>query len=230
MPSLLSWLSKRRRRYSKHKDLDWPSPCPYSQSALKTLPTLPTPTLPNLPNLPTLPTKVLVDIASHLTSTDRAALALVSQTILRKLGTATLALKANARFRLLRRLERDGVCKMNILCLACRIFHVPRLHMLPIYYAQPLRQSSVHPCISILSSPYLPAEFSYNVMAAVMRNHRHGWTSYPTDILSSSYRLYNQSAAVYVEHDTKAQFSSYTTCKIVKWAPAYKNRDIDGAV
>lgn len=139
------------------------------------------------PTLERVPVELFLAIASYLTTTDRAALALASQTGLSRLGRAATAPKDkkdqehdpddpdDPRWDLLIRLERDGVHKEDILCPGCKVFHPPHLSIVPGWYfelTKPLRSCGSSCNFQAWTSPYLPAHIHFNILAAVMRSYR----------------------------------------------------------
>ncbi|KAK4192849.1 hypothetical protein QBC35DRAFT_528069 [Podospora australis] len=72
-----------------------------------------------------IPTELVCMITEYLQPEQRAALALASRKMLLTLGRATLELASLPRYRLLLRLEKDGVYPYDIVYPECRIFHHP---------------------------------------------------------------------------------------------------------
>lgn len=131
--------------------------------------------------LPRIPTEIMLEISFYLGRVDRAALSLAGRQLLCVLGKKTLRLDQSARFRLLNRLERDGIRPMEILCPVCRIFHLPRLGTLA-----PSEVEGARPCFQYgnkwiqrkSTSPHLPPWIYFDVIAAVTRSSRHQLACY----------------------------------------------------
>ncbi|KJZ73791.1 hypothetical protein HIM_06909 [Hirsutella minnesotensis 3608] len=142
-----------------------------------------------------LPVELILEITDYLGPVDRTALALTCHAGLDKLGSDSLRLNANKRRELLMRLERDGFRKPDILCPVCGIFHSARLSLhtgwrlddglaqRPCCYDSEARY--LYPSSRVVT-PYLPRQFHFNTVAAVLRSHRHGWKDYPISVLSSN--------------------------------------------
>lgn len=109
---------------------------------------------------------------------------------------------------------------VDILCLGCHVFHPPRIPVASDRYLDCNKDLLAHDdCdeLQLLNSHLLPIQLHFSFLAAVMRSHRHGWTTYTTGILSSSYRLYQQPSPVYINQNASSypRYYSYTICKIV---------------
>ncbi|CAM1505234.1 Fc.00g108710.m01.CDS01 [Cosmosporella sp. VM-42] len=77
-----------------------------------------------------LPPEIILEIASYLEGypVARVSLALTTSRNFKILGTHVLNFEnPNIRFRLLQRLDKDGVNSADVLCSICRIFHPPRM-------------------------------------------------------------------------------------------------------
>ncbi|KAL6406740.1 hypothetical protein AUP68_09543 [Ilyonectria robusta] len=136
--------------------------------------------------LPRIPTEIILEIIFYLGRVDRAALALSSRQLLCVLGKNTLRLDQSARFRLLNRLERDGIRPMEILCPVCRIFHLPRLSNLASSKAEGARHCFQYGNKWIQrksTSPHLPPWIYFDVIAAVTRSSRHQLACYEPDMV-----------------------------------------------
>lgn len=168
-----------------------------------------------------LPTKVLSLIAAYTSPIDQASLALVSRTELHKLGRASLQLQGKARLSLLTRLERDGVRPADVLCPQCQVFHAPDLSLPLGWYFE--NGTAFRPCAQFhtraassqtlpkghIISAFLPLRLHFNMIAGVMRCHRHGWSTHPVETLSSTSRY------DYSVHSRYPKVFSTTRCKIV---------------
>lgn len=143
------------------------------------------------------PIQLTLGIVQSLSPADRAALALASHTLMRKLGRGSFILDADSRYNLLTRLERDGILPSHILCPTCQIFHLPSL---PRHWVQaghnritcPIAdwENQMSRCEEIPKHlRRLP--FSFSTVAAILRSIRHNWGIYPRGMLSDSvtYRL-----------------------------------------
>jgi hypothetical protein len=164
-------------------------------------------------SLETIPVEIFQCIAADLSAIDRASLAIVSRSLLAKLGKATLQLQRQSRLELLVRLERDGVCISYILCPECKVFHRPHQALwhvaLRTYRKKP---RGMRPCAIAgfaedearcrTRSVFLPPEIHFNMVAAVMRSHRHKSGRYNTQSLSST-RHYSKVGYPKINCDTK---------------------------
>ncbi|KPM40488.1 hypothetical protein AK830_g6060 [Neonectria ditissima] len=157
-----------------------------------------------------MPAEVVYEISCHLPSIDRAALALASRQILHVLGENVLKLEQSSKYALLRRLERDGGFKSDILCSLCRIFHPPRLCLT--WNPKDARRACVgsgqdDEVWAKITSPHLPRQVHFDIVAAITRNSRHGLTQYTTQMLAST---------TYHHHeDGHTMISCYVSAKVV---------------
>lgn len=121
------------------------------------------------------PTEVLIEIATLLGPVDRACLAMTCRrTHLMMMATLNLN-PATDRWEFLRRLEADHVSLDKILCQGCCKFHAPRK-----YFPWTMQQAN-RPCVNHgisdhyvkCQSSHLPSELHWDLVAAIMRRHRH---------------------------------------------------------
>jgi len=136
--------------------------------------------------LETLPAEMLLHIASYVPPATRAALALVSRTILFKISSDSLELQEGDRYELLLTLERDGRYMTEILCLECRIFHRPRFFG---WEADPGLNCKVEELACMSRSHHLPQQVTFNRVVAITRCHRHNSTLYLPNRLESSHEF-----------------------------------------
>ncbi|KND88253.1 hypothetical protein TOPH_07053 [Tolypocladium ophioglossoides CBS 100239] len=173
-----------------------------------------------LSSLERLAAELVLEIAAHMSPADQASLALVSRTGLRKLGRASLQLQGASRLDFLVRLERDGARPADALCPQCRVLHPPHLSLPPAWYSdygaaiRPCAQSSSAGSAALLkksqiASAFLPLQLHFNMVAGVMRCHRHGWSTYSAETLSSSSRY------KYFDKSRYPKLVSTTQCRIV---------------
>ncbi|KAF4511606.1 hypothetical protein G6O67_003387 [Ophiocordyceps sinensis] len=219
MASLLARLAKLRQGYSRLSG-DFSRDSTESKHDLASPSEKPCPLAPSTGHhklhhgggpsaLEGLTKKVMREIIAPLHQVDRVSLALVNRTMLRLLGGPSLQLPKSSRFELLSRLERDGVCPAYILCTQYRVFHPPGL------FPASQRSSSNKSCY--VSTVYLPPYLYFNMVAAVMRCHRHGWSKYSAEALSKSFRY------EYFDESRYPRIVSTTQCQIVNGRLIAKN-------
>ena len=165
--------------------------------------------------LENIPAELVWEVARYLDTEDRAALALVSKTMLERLGKNELLPPRPFKFSFLRRLERDGVCPDAILCPCCVKFHSPLLsldesgrHRGSATPEEVRKLQRVEQAHSNATSPNLPAHLHFNMVAAVMRSHRHGWPTYSPRTLATAVRQRLP--------DHPARMTTFTRCYVVQ--------------
>ena len=164
------------------------------------------------PTLETLPTELVKYIARQLPEPCQASLALTSRMTLQKIGRRALKLRPKLRIKLLQRLEKDGVLPSHILCRSCKIFHLP---FLPKYWVDSKQLKC--PAVNYWHQPRIacatvtetfPVHFAFSTVAALTRSARHGWDTYPTEILTTP--------VVYDIHDEwLSRVESFLSAKVV---------------
>jgi hypothetical protein len=161
-------------------------------------------------SLDTIPLELLLDVTDLLAPEGRAALALTNRTMLFKLGKRSLSLEVEPRYRLLKLLSQDGMFLPEVLCPLCRIFHTP-------FVGVPWTLHSPFICMSCRSAEEavraedwtaqnlfmlaLPDAIPFNLVAAVLRCHRHKYPFLNMDLLLPSEILQDKRAMIQVHHN-----------------------------
>ncbi|KAJ3528440.1 hypothetical protein NM208_g10196 [Fusarium decemcellulare] len=153
--------------------------------------------IPKAPKgLHNLPRELLIEIATQLCPLDRASLACVSRHTHMIAGRA-LRVDWKLRFKLLERLESDGVWLSEILCSLCYRFHQPRDlvwteaegHRECVLYGDPTIARKT-------TSPYLPTQVYFDIVSAISRCSRFGSKLYDVDRLASSHHYKRDGAKI----------------------------------
>ncbi|KAF4985240.1 hypothetical protein FDECE_16710 [Fusarium decemcellulare] len=143
-----------------------------------------------------LPMELLIEIATQLCPLDRASLACVSRHT-HMITSRALRLDWKLRFKLLERLESDGVWLPEILCSLCYKFHQPRDlvwteaegHRECVLYGDPTIGRKT-------TSPYLPTQVYFDIVSAISRCSRFGSKLYDVDRLASSHHYKREGAKI----------------------------------
>ena len=204
------WSLKRLLRPRRERVLDTGAP--------------PTPEEPAW-SLENIPVEMVREIVGHLDRwVDKAALALVSKTLLYRLGKAAFQPDTPrkpdtpCKNHLLMRLERDGVYPEAIHCYSCHGFHSPFLSLpsacrhhgsTPVKSSDRLSQINTSDMANeLMISPNLPENLHFNMVNAVMRCHRHNWKTYTPLMLAT--------AEHWRDPDGPARMTIFTRCYVVR--------------
>lgn len=131
--------------------------------------------------------ELLIMVATLLSPLDRASLAFTSRHTHALLQNALSLNPHSDRYNFLSRLENSGIWPEEILCAGCKKFHLPRKRR------QWTQKEGSRDCIrngsmfllGYLETPYLQYQVHFDLVAAIMRSHRHNSGVYSVNLLAS---------------------------------------------
>ncbi|KPM38859.1 hypothetical protein AK830_g7717 [Neonectria ditissima] len=131
----------------------------------------------------------------YLSQVDSAALSLTCRLALSTLGRNVLQLDPRPKFLLLLRLERDGYLMHQILCPVCRYFHHPRFNPGEV----PSKSEAERRCLNYRTEKMEAfgglLQLRFDMVAAILRSHRHNNGIYPASIIDVDKKYSSQSGA-----------------------------------